>query len=61
VASATLTVEEASWHFPNRSSAAAMSPKVSKADGDPVNIYVISERAIDRSEIMLDYEDPYGG
>ena len=38
-----------------------MSPKVTKADGDPVNIYVISERAIDRSEIMLDYEDPYGG
>lgn len=38
-----------------------MSPKVTKADRDLVNIYVISERAIDRSEIMLDYEDPYGG
>jgi len=32
---------------------AAMSPEVTKADGDPLDICVISERAIDRSEIML--------
>ncbi|MGB5432425.1 MAG: inorganic diphosphatase, partial [Acidimicrobiia bacterium] len=29
------------------------SPEVTKADGDPLDICVISERAIDRSEIML--------
>jgi len=32
---------------------AAMSPEVTEADGDPLDICVISERAIDRSEIML--------
>ncbi len=32
---------------------AAMSPEVAVADGDPLDICVISERAIDRSEIML--------
>ncbi len=32
---------------------AAMSPEVTKADGDPLDICVISERVIDRSEIML--------
>ncbi|MEN8114297.1 MAG: inorganic pyrophosphatase [Actinomycetota bacterium] len=32
---------------------AAMSPEVEEADGDPLDICVISERAIDRSEIML--------
>jgi len=32
---------------------AAMSPEVAVADRDPLDICVISERAIDRSEIML--------
>ena len=32
---------------------AALSPEVTVADGDPLDICVISERAIDRSEIML--------
>jgi inorganic pyrophosphatase len=32
---------------------AAFSPEVTVADGDPLDICVISERAIDRSEIML--------
>jgi inorganic pyrophosphatase len=32
---------------------ASLSPEVTKADGDPLDICVISERAIDRSEIML--------
>jgi inorganic pyrophosphatase len=32
---------------------AALSPEVTEADGDPLDICVISERAIDRSEIML--------
>ena len=32
---------------------AALSPEVAIADGDPLDICVISERAIDRSEIML--------
>ncbi len=32
---------------------AALSPEVTEADGDPLDICVISERAIDRSEIMM--------
>ena len=32
---------------------AALSPEVTEADRDPLDICVISERAIDRSEIML--------
>ncbi|MFV9672940.1 MAG: inorganic pyrophosphatase [Acidimicrobiia bacterium] len=32
---------------------AAMSPEVTEADGDPLDVCVISERAIDRSEIMM--------
>jgi len=32
---------------------AALSPEVIKADGDPLDICVISERAIDRSEVMM--------
>ncbi len=32
---------------------AALSPEVTVADGDPLDICVISERAIDRSEVML--------
>ncbi len=39
---------------------AAMSPEVTDADGDPLDICVISERAIDRSEIML-YARVVGG
>ena len=32
---------------------AALSPEVDKADGDPLDICVISERPIDRSEVLL--------
>ena len=32
---------------------AALSPEVTEADGDPLDVCVISERAIDRSEIMM--------
>ena len=32
---------------------AALSPEVDKADGDPLDVCVISERPIDRSEVLL--------
>jgi inorganic pyrophosphatase len=32
---------------------AALSPEVDRADGDPLDICVISERPIDRSEVLL--------
>jgi len=33
---------------------AALSPSVDRADGDPLDICVVSERPIDRAEILLD-------
>jgi len=33
---------------------ASLSPKASKGDGDPLDIFVISERAIDHADIILD-------
>ena len=33
---------------------AALSPETDRADGDPLDICVVSERPIDRAEVMLD-------
>lgn len=33
---------------------AALSPKAVRGDGDPLDIFVVSERAIDHSDIILD-------